>query len=214
MSPTATKSKKVKIDEKHSDGVQKRMQNLVQYSDKKKPVKKEDSLLPDGEVKDGMIEIDLPDGTKAMVPASCIGASGAISPTIKAVLDGDELKIYSAEVQSWIISHPDWTMKEDLDDVHSIAIEKVIQFRLLLKKRRQPRADIEKDYNSSIYRQQAFRQNLAARRADRISGKGTVVNQTNIAVIAARLDEDGLKPLIAKDQLLIEEEDQLFKISE
>jgi len=131
---------------------------------------------------------------------------------IEPVLNKNEYKIYLNEVSDWYESHPDWTLKEDRDDIHGIAFERVIQFRLLIKKKKSPRTYVERDYNSSVFRVQALRQNLAARRADRISNKSGIVNQTNIAIVASQLDAKKIKEMNDKVQKNKQEEDDLFSV--
>ena len=145
-------------------------------------------------------------GQSIDVPAVPINTKQTLPITVKAVLGPEELKVYVSEVEAWFSSHPDWDHKEDLDDIHGIAMEKVLQFRLLLKKKNHPRSNIEKDYNSSVYRMQGFRQNLAARRADRISNKGAkVMNQTNIAIIASKIDDAKMAEM---EKIVKEEEEE------
>ena len=155
--------KSLEIDETKPAGIKKRMQNLVQYSNKPRKITEEVVLsnIPEAieQVKAELIH------ENSGVPVLS-ELSKTIPITVKAVLNKEELKIFLTEVEQWVDSHPDWSAKEDIEDIHGIAMEKVIQFRLLLKRKRTPRANIEKDYNSSVYRMQTFRQNLAARRAE------------------------------------------------
>lgn len=188
----------------HSDGVKKRMQNLVQYS-KKKPSKKEELVITPEKLDFGSMSIEIPKIGELNI--------SSVPATVAAVLNATELKLYVKEVSEWAMSHPDWDKKEDIEDINSIAMEKVIQYRLLTNKKKKPNLDIEKDYNSSVYRAQAFRQNLAARRADRINkNKGGGSGQTNIAIIAGTLDEEKLKIITNKNSKEQDEEKELFPI--
>ena len=189
------------VKKKHSKGVQKRMQNLVQYNKDKK--KKDEDIVIEAEVlniEDMSIEVPTLTKVEQNIPA-----------TIAAVLNQSELKLYVKEVSEWYTSHPDWNAKEDIDDINTIAMEKVIQYRLLLAKKKRPSLDIEKDYSSSAYRVQTARQNLAARRSDRITkGKHGAGGQTNIAIIAGSLDEGKMKMLVSKNDEEASEELNLF----
>jgi hypothetical protein len=206
----ATKAKdKPAIADDLPEGVKKRMQNLKQYKkdDGNKAKQPEVEMMPihiDVAFKEIVGEAKIPVVSEAHDPAHTIPI------TAKAVLNKEEYRIYINEVREWLESHPDWTLKEDLDDIYGIAMEKVIQFRLLMKRKRHPRSDIEKDYNSSVYRMQSFRQNLAARRSDRISGKNKVVNQTNIAIIASEMDAEQIDQLRARALKNQQEELEMF----
>jgi hypothetical protein len=201
-----------KINESLPDGVKKRMANLKQYKEpeKQEPMPDEPipvqqavaELVPDTEVVDAQLVL-APEGPVHSIPI-----------TMKSVLAPEEYKVFVTEVKGWAESHPDWTLKEDMDDIHGIAMEKVLQYRLLLKRKRHPRADIEKDFNSSVYRMQAFRNNLAARRTDRLSGKGKIQNQTNIAIIASDLDATRIEEMKKRSITLAAEEEEQFPTEE
>jgi hypothetical protein len=60
---------------------------------------------------------------------------------------------------------------------------------------------------------QGFRQNLAARRADRISNKGAkVMNQTNIAIIASKIDDAKMEEM--EKIVKVEEEEEKALLGE
>lgn len=130
-------------------------------------------------------------------------AAVSVPDSTRAVLNADELEIYRKETQEWFTAHPDWNAKEDLDDIYGIAMEKVMQYRLLAKQKKKPYLDIEKNYDSSVERVHKFRTNLCARRSDRISNKKQTVHQTNIAIIAGQMDDkrmNTLKELNSRDE--------------
>jgi len=211
-----TNRKKVKTKEKkkeHSPGVLKRMQNLVQYSNKEIAKKRGPSKIPQ-DVSEIVVEpdvVDIEDMT-IQVPEMRELAVNRIPITVAAVLNKTELKLYVKEVAEWASSHPDWNKKEDIDDINNIAMEKVIQYRLLINKKRHPNTDIEKDYASSMYRMQVSRQNLAARRTDRINKKNSGGGQTNIAIIAGSLDDDKIKIIKKRNENDTIEEDSMFPV--
>lgn len=187
---------------KYPPGIQKRMQNLIQFSGGKKDKNKGEIVIEPDVFDIDSISIDLPKIEDINVDT--------IPATVAAVLNKTELKLYIKEVTEWRTSHPDWNLKEDIDDINNIAMEKVIQYRLLLAKKKRPSLDIEKDYNSSVYRMQAFRQNLSARRADRIKKKSGGNTTMNIAVMAATLDETKMKELQEKNRKEEQEEIEFF----
>jgi hypothetical protein len=200
-----------------SEGVRKRMKNLIQYSGKKKRTSENaDEFLSEQPIPISVVKAEImPDRMVDVPVVRTQGIEGTIMVpiTMQAILRKDEFKVFVGEITEWMQSHPDWTLKEDVDDIHGIAMEKVIQYRLLLDKRLHPRTDIDKDFHASHLRMQSFRQNLAARRADRISGKGAkVVNQTNIAIIASQLDADKLGEMKKRVERLNQEEDEAFRL--
>ena len=83
----------------------------------------------------------------------------------------------------------DYSAPEDEDDLHRICMETVIQWRIEMQKLHAPRTAIGSEYHQSVKRMQTARENLAARRADRIAtkggGRGTNIN---IAVVAGNVD--------------------------
>lgn len=218
MATSTTRTRKKKeIDPSLPEGIQKRMRNLVQYSQEQKTKTAEEeaveTILEEDPVKIESVDTVVGSETVQVPVLSESSDIETIPITAKAVLKKEEYKIFITEVTEWFISHPDWRFKEDVDDIYGIAMEKVIQYRLLLKKKQHPRSDIEKDYNSSVYRMQAFRQNLAARRSDRISKKGSgITHQTNIAIIASELDSQKFLEMKKRVKDDIAEEDALFGV--
>jgi hypothetical protein len=161
------------------------------------------------EVKDVETKIVAMGSSNISIPVG-IEVKKFVPDSTKAVLNIDELEIYTKEVHEWVKAHPDWDSKEDIDDINGIAMEKVIQYRLLTKQKRKPHLDIEKNYNSSVSRVQVCRTNLAARRVDRISGKSKTIHQTNIALIAGRMDDNEMKILRHRNNKEEEEEIRFF----
>ena len=219
MSNTSVTKKEIPpIPANLPESVRKRMGNLLQYKGKTRgPSKdKESQILTVTPMPLDVVKAEILAGREIEIPIITSENQKAIATipiTTEAILKKDELKVYVTEVMAWLESHPDWTLKEDLDDVYGLAMEKVIQYRLLLEKKIHPRADIERDFHSSSIRVQVYRQNLAARRVDRISGKGTkVINQTNIAIIASQMDAEKLDEMKRKIDRLNAEEDEAFQI--
>jgi len=184
------KEPKTKEIKAKAAGVSKSMQNLVPYrkgarGDRHQDIPKEELILPSGVAQ--------------------------INFFIEDTLTVDEQKIYSKVWNSWITQHPEYNKAEDLDDVHGIAMEKVMQYRLLRKKKSKPGSDIEKEYDTSVKRMQTFRSNLAARRTDRVVPKKHESKGVNIAVIAAGFDSNKVKKLKQADVQFIDEEIQLLE---
>ncbi|MGQ4893470.1 MAG: hypothetical protein ACP6IQ_02460 [Candidatus Njordarchaeia archaeon] len=139
-----------------------------------------------------------------------------IPPYMKAVFNKQEYEIFVREVKEWREAHPDWNLKEDLDDIHAIALEKVIQYRLLLEKKRKKVVSIEKEYDASCKRVNQLRMNLAARRIDRQNAESSKhknpKNVTNIAIIAGKLDDETMKGLQVRNTEELKEEDEAIPV--
>ena len=121
---------------------------------------------------------------------------------LKAVLTKEEYDLYAETWKQWMECHvTEYQHIEDEEDVHTICMETVLQFRINLLRVSKPTADYSVEYNQSFRRMQQARENLAARRVDRegiSKGKGskTVTNNTlNIAVMAGQADERAILEL-------------------
>ena len=85
---------------------------------------------------------------------------------IPKILDGNEFFMYVNEIRDWMKDHPDWNMKEDIDDLNGIAMERVIQFRLLSSRTARKMVEIGKEYSNSKNREMLHRNNLGAKRGE------------------------------------------------
>ena len=132
-------------------------------------------------------------GKAEMIPADI---SGYIYPHVINLLTAVEFIIYCDEVRGWVKDHEEWKVKEDIDDINGIAMEKVIQFRLLSEKKSKKNFEIDKEFTSSKNREQIHRNNLGAKRASRIAEQRNISNTTNnVVVLAGRIDDNKLKQL-------------------
>lgn len=118
---------------------------------------------------------------------------------LKACLTKEEFDLYAMTWKKWMEGHDDYNQVEDEEDVSTICMETVLQFRINLLRIAKPTADYSIEYNQSYRRMQQARENLAARRVDRegtAAGKGgkggktTVNNRTiNVAIMSGQVDE-------------------------
>ena len=116
---------------------------------------------------------------------------------LKACLTKEEYDLYAMTWKKWMEGHTDYNQIEDEEDVATICMETVLQFRINLLRIAKPTADYSVEYNQSYRRMQQARENLAARRVDRegtAAGKGkgktTVNNRTiNVAIMSGQVDE-------------------------
>lgn len=130
---------------------------------------------------------------------------------ITKVLNDTEFFIYYNEIKDWMKDHEDWTMKEDIDDVNGIAMEKVIQFRLLSdRKRSKAVSEIDREFTSSKAREMVHRSNLGAKRAQRIAEKKTTNITNNVINIAGEIDAKKLEKIRKINIVEQEQENEMF----
>lgn len=131
---------------------------------------------------------------------------------ICSLLNSAEFFLYCDELRAWTKDHPDWTLKEDIDDLNGIAMEKVIQFRLLSEKRVKKSIDIDREFTSSKNREMVHRTNLGARRQTRIT-EGSKTNITNnIVSIFGMIDDEKIKKIQAINEKEEREDEILFPV--
>lgn len=136
--------------------------------------------------------------------------SKIIHPHVCSLLNSAEFFLYCDEIKAWANDHPDWKLKEDIDDLNGIAMERVIQFRLLSEKRVKKSIDIDKEFTNSKNREMVHRTNLGARRQTRIT-EGAKTNVTNnIVAIMGAIDDDKIKKIQAINLREEQEDEALF----
>lgn len=134
-----------------------------------------------------------------------------ISETKVKFFDSFEFKIYVEEVRNWKDSHPDWDQKEDIDDINGIAMEKIIQYRLFLRKKQKKTTNIDEEYNKSVYREMGYRSNLGAKRSQREKGNNKGSNTTNIIYLSGKIEDENIKKIQENNIRDENEEESLFK---
>lgn len=131
---------------------------------------------------------------------------------ICSLLNSAEFFLYCDELRAWVSDHPDWTLKEDIDDLNGIAMEKVIQFRLLSEKRVKKTADIDREFNSSKNREMVHRNNLGARRQTRINDGAKTNVTNNIVSIVGAIDDEKIMKIKSINMKEQKEDDLLFPV--
>jgi len=122
----------------------------------------------------------------------------------RSITSKEEWDLFLLTWRKYLEAHPDYNQAEDEMDLETICYEEVIKYRTNVTRRKRPEKDVDQAYNQSCLRQQKARENLAARRSDRIGLTGSKVtnnNRINIAVLAAGIDETKLLELQKKAQL-------------
>ena len=91
---------------------------------------------------------------------------------LRSVLSKEEFDLYVEEWISWFKDHPEYDRKEDLVDIDRICMEVVNQYRINMLTMQFQNRDYSLPLNQSVNRQQKARENLEARRVDRMRPKG------------------------------------------
>lgn len=105
---------------------------------------------------------------------------------LRAVLSQDELDIYEEHWYEWMGAHADeYTEPEDFEDVRRICMEKVLQYRMEMEQMNRPTTDVAREYNQSVRRVQQARENLLARRSDRVASAKNKHEHTHSVIAAA-----------------------------
>lgn len=193
----------------HPPGVARRMQNLAQYGGRSlegqrrslanlrrrisEPVANDAPQLP----------VHVPQPTVPTAVVRQISAKKA--GFLRSVLSKEEYDLYVLTWAEWFEANPDYDQPSDVHDVETICMEAVIQYRVNLFRQRYPSRDYSNEYNQSYLRQQRAKENLAARRVDRVGvaggkgggGRGQIINNGNlvISVAAGSVDEKRMMEL-------------------
>jgi hypothetical protein len=112
--------------------------------------------------------------------------------SLRAVLSREEFDLYVETWVEWFKCHgQSFDKVEDLLDVEHVCMETVLQYRTRAQMLAFPNRDYSQPYNQSFLRQQKARENLEARRTDRIKSRSPSGNTTvhvhgggNVAVMA------------------------------
>lgn len=120
------------------------------------------------------------------------------------VLSREEWDLYVETWNRYFADHPDYDQPEDQDDVSTVCMETALQFRLQLAQRNKPDLDISVAYNQAFLRMQKARENLAARRVDRVGtkAKSGTTNNFNVAVMAGAVTPEQRQTQIVQRQEL------------
>ena len=110
---------------------------------------------------------------------------------IRRVMFQDEYDLYMDTWSRWIKDHVDeWTTTDDLEDLHVICMETVAIFRVQAMRLQNPLVDTAEEYKRASLSMQRARENLAARRVDRVGTKDSRSgNVTNIAILAGTIPD-------------------------
>ena len=149
---------------------------------------------------DKLSKASIPEDLKRIIP-SYIGR----------ILTDVEFFIYVNEIRDWMADHSDWKLKEDIDDLNGIALEKVMQFRLLSNRKRAKNvSEIDREFTASKGREMVHRTNLGAKRAQRIVDKKTTNITNNVINIAGEIDAQKLEKIKTVNQIEEKQEEEMF----
>ncbi len=132
---------------------------------------------------------------------------------LKVILNKEDQEFYQEKKKSYIDAYPDLGSDPfDMDDLHDMIIEQIIQRSLLRKKRIRPTADIDKAFAESKKRQSEAKRSLSMRRTDRLKNKGETKKVLNIASLSINFsDKDKMQAMLDRVQSMRLEESILEK---
>lgn len=130
---------------------------------------------------------------------------------LKTLLTKDDQEFYYEKKKQYLDKYPDLGDDPfDMDDLHDMIMEQIIQRTLLRKKKIRPTADISKEYESSKKRQADAKRSLSMRRTDRVKTKGEKKQVLNIANLSMNFsDPDKGRVLLDRLKELRQEENTL-----
>lgn len=143
---------------------------------------------------DETIPITFPEGMPTPnVPAaySLPGLDALRGRRTRAVLSQTEWDLFCETWLRWMTDHPDYKMSEDSDDLHTVCMETVYEMRVREAMMIYPELDGNDALNVSFRKKQRARQNLAARRVDRLGvGRSGQPSAINIAVLSGNVSNE------------------------
>ena len=135
---------------------------------------------------------------------------------LPSLLSREDNDFYLEKKALYINSYPE--LQEDpfdLDELHLMLMEQVVQRNLWKRKKKRPSIDIDKLYEASVKRHEGFKKSLSVRRTDRQKIKGEKKQQLNIANLSINFsDKDKMAEFTERAMLLKEEEANLGLLAE
>ena len=181
--------------------------NLTQYK-KDKSVQTKEAIVSNLTYKSKRVEKDLKVFFEDILTQDMLNI---FQPMRVALQDSDEEDIFFGTIRFFVRDFPKGELSaSDLDDVANLALNRVLELRLLVEAKKNPKRVV--DVSSSI---EKFRKNsekikmgLASRRMDRIDTK----NKTSFSImdLAVAFDESRKKDLEDKVQKMDDEEEEFL----
>lgn len=109
---------------------------------------------------------------------------------LKTLLSREDYNFYYEKKLIYLNEYPELTDPFDQDDLHHMIMEQIFQRNMLKKKKKVPSANIMKEYQESVKRENDFKKSLSMRRTDRVKGKD-VKQVVNIAELSVRFEDKG-----------------------
>ncbi len=134
---------------------------------------------------------------------------------LKTLLTKEDQDFYYDKKNDYLEVYPDLKGDPfDMDDLHQMIMEQIIQRSLLKKKKHKPYAAIEKEYSESIKRQENAKKSLSLRRTDRVKNKEKkqTVNIANLSLNFT--DDDKTKLLLDRIKEYREEERRTIDLTD
>ncbi len=118
-------------------------------------------------------------------------ADGSINEIdLKMLLTKDDQEFYQEKKAQYLAAYPDLGSDPfDMDDLHLMIMEQIMQRTMLRRKKTRPTIDISKEYAESVKRQSEAKRSLSMRRTDRVKEKGSKKQTLNIANLSVQFSD-------------------------
>lgn len=124
---------------------------------------------------------------------------------VKSMLSLDDFRFYTARWNAHIKEYVDLDAASDIDDLHAMLMELIIQKNLMQDKKKDSSISITKEYDASIARYNALKKSLATSRDKRIS-TGKKDDISSLAALILDFTEERKAELEAREEELKQEE--------
>lgn len=182
------KDKQVIIVTPAADKIRTRMQNTIKRIIEEKSIKR-DEKIEELSQKNQINEID-----------------------IDAILSKTDQKFYDEKKRFYLEAYPDLINDPfDMDNLHLLIIEQIIQRNLLKAKQKRPNKEITDSYERSLKRISKLMEDLSVRRTDRLGKKDNGKKTVNIASLSMNFsDSNGIDLMQERLSLMNNEEKEIM----
>lgn len=130
---------------------------------------------------------------------------------IDSILSKTDQKFYDEKKRFYLEAYPDLINDPfDMDNLHLLIIEQIIQRNLLKAKQKHPNKEITESYERSLKRISKLMEDLSVRRTDRLGKKDQGKKTVNIASLSMNFsDSDAISAMQERLNLMNSEEQEI-----
>lgn len=126
---------------------------------------------------------------------------------VKSVLsDNNDFRYYMDRWNAYTREYTDFDSASDLDDLHLMIMELVIQRKLMADRKISTTKDNLKEWDASVSRHSKFKANLATSRDKRLSS-GRSASDNNLATLILEFDKNKREVIKRREQEFLKEEE-------